>query len=374
MNNELQQHKTADTVKWILTLVAFILVGIMLIGIILGWFEKKELQGDKKEETTQTEDAGGLCVAPASGEGMKLSAVMLSAEEAIAAQAESSYTLTATILPDIATNKNVDWEIAFVNPASAWASGKTTTDYVILTPASSGAQTATVLCKAPFGEQMVITARSRENQNIAATCTVDYVQKVQSVSLAIGNVSVNLGGNTDVKIYIGEDNRNKGGKIALSVGTSSVYTIAETITKSVSFSNSGDGGGSTGYFNYSATNGGPYGSYGNSCDSIENAEGKSIYFDRRIFSAYNFCRTGSGWQGSNLVSYSNPYAEMSVSDMKYYLDMEGEQQKILWTVHVVVTGSKGNYRSESTSDIRLTGSEGGTNVTGLNLDENNLKF
>ena len=214
--------------KWILTLVAFILVGIMLIGIILGWFEKKEVQGDKKEEQAQSEEAGGLCVAPAGGEGMKLSAVMLSAEEAIAAQAESSYTLTATILPDIATNKNVDWEIAFVNPASTWASGKTISDYVTLMPASSGAQTATVLCKAPFGEQMVITAHSRENQNIAATCTVDYVQKVQSVSLAIGNVSVNLGGNTDVKIYIGEDNRNNGGKIALNVGTSSVYTIAES--------------------------------------------------------------------------------------------------------------------------------------------------
>lgn len=40
MNNELQQHKTADTVKWILTLVAFILVGVMIIGIILGWLEK----------------------------------------------------------------------------------------------------------------------------------------------------------------------------------------------------------------------------------------------------------------------------------------------------------------------------------------------
>ena len=27
MNNELQKHKTSDTVKWVLTLLAFILVG-----------------------------------------------------------------------------------------------------------------------------------------------------------------------------------------------------------------------------------------------------------------------------------------------------------------------------------------------------------
>lgn len=48
MNNELQQHKKSDTVKWILTLIAFILVGVMLIGIILGWFERKEVQGGQK--------------------------------------------------------------------------------------------------------------------------------------------------------------------------------------------------------------------------------------------------------------------------------------------------------------------------------------
>ena len=50
MNNELQEHKKSDTVKWILTLVGFILVGMLLIGIILGWFEKKEVQGDQREQ------------------------------------------------------------------------------------------------------------------------------------------------------------------------------------------------------------------------------------------------------------------------------------------------------------------------------------
>ena len=47
MNNELQQHKKSDTVKWILTFIAFILVGIMIIGIILGWFERKKEQSGK---------------------------------------------------------------------------------------------------------------------------------------------------------------------------------------------------------------------------------------------------------------------------------------------------------------------------------------
>ncbi len=48
MKDELQQHKTSNTVKWILTLIAFILIGVLLIGIILGWFERKEVQGGQK--------------------------------------------------------------------------------------------------------------------------------------------------------------------------------------------------------------------------------------------------------------------------------------------------------------------------------------
>ena len=233
---------------------------------------------------------------------------------------------------------------------------------------------ATVQCKAAFAEQIVITAKSREKQSIAATCTVDYVQKIESISLSIGNVPINLGGNTDVKIYIGEDNRNNGGVITLDVTVSEVYTLVETIAKSVSLLNCGEGGSTEGYFTGQSTMGGPYGSSGYSCDSIDNTEGKTIYFDRRIFSSYNFCRTGTSWQGSNLVSYSDKFSEMSVSDMKYYLDILGESQKILWTVHINVTGSVGGYSYTSTGNIRLAGSEGGTDVTGLALSENILKF
>ena len=42
MSNELQKHKTGDKIKWILTLIAFILVGVMFAGILCGWFDKKE--------------------------------------------------------------------------------------------------------------------------------------------------------------------------------------------------------------------------------------------------------------------------------------------------------------------------------------------
>lgn len=44
MNDELRQHKTSDKIKWILTLLAFILVGVMLAGIICGWFDKEQTE------------------------------------------------------------------------------------------------------------------------------------------------------------------------------------------------------------------------------------------------------------------------------------------------------------------------------------------
>ena len=52
-NNELYEHKRSDTVKWVLTLFAFILVGVLLAGIILGWFDKKEEPPVEEEQTEQ---------------------------------------------------------------------------------------------------------------------------------------------------------------------------------------------------------------------------------------------------------------------------------------------------------------------------------
>ena len=53
VNNELYEHKRSDTVKWVLTLFAFILVGVMLASVILGWFDKKEEPPAEEEQTEQ---------------------------------------------------------------------------------------------------------------------------------------------------------------------------------------------------------------------------------------------------------------------------------------------------------------------------------
>ena len=54
-------------------------------------------------------------------------------ENGISPQAESAYTLTATVSPNNdATNTAVKWSIAWKNASSEWATEKTVADYVAL--------------------------------------------------------------------------------------------------------------------------------------------------------------------------------------------------------------------------------------------------
>ena len=96
-----------------------------------------------------------------------------------------SVTIQATIKPDNATNKSVSWSVAFVNPTSAWATGKNVTDYITVTPQSEGSNIATIDCLRPFGEQVKITVVSESNRNAKAECVVDFAQRIQKVSFEV---------------------------------------------------------------------------------------------------------------------------------------------------------------------------------------------
>ena len=130
---------------------------------------------------------GGAVIGESVGSGIELMSEKIEpkayAENGVSAQADTAYTLTATITPDNATNKAVDWSVSFVNPASAWASGKNVTDYVTVTPTSDGALTANVECLQAFGEQIEVSVTSRENAKATASCTVDYARRITDTAL-----------------------------------------------------------------------------------------------------------------------------------------------------------------------------------------------
>ena len=135
---------------------------------------------------------GGALLGESTEQGVKLMSQELTREEyaanGVTPLAESAYMLTATIEPENASNKAVDWSVEFVDPSSSWASGKSVTDYVTVTPTSDGALTATVANLGEFGEQIKVTVTSRDNPEAKAECTVDYVQKIIESYLTIGDI------------------------------------------------------------------------------------------------------------------------------------------------------------------------------------------
>lgn len=101
-----------------------------------------------------------------------------------ASAAYDSVTLKATVEPSNATDKRLDWSVSFVNPSDAWATGKTVTDYVTVTPSSDGADTATVQCLQDFGAKIKVTAASRAYPDKKADCTIDFAKRIEDVDFS----------------------------------------------------------------------------------------------------------------------------------------------------------------------------------------------
>lgn len=226
MSNELYEHKRSDTIKWVLTLLAFILVGVMLAGIILGWFEKKE---------TEEEQAGvpvySFIVGNGEGNRMSLTSVRNNAVTG------ESVTITATVEPDNeAENTGVDWTATWKNAESVWASGKSVSDYVTLTPGGEdyvASKSVTLENLQSFGEQIVVKATARDDPEITATCTADYAQKPVNFTLSFGEVSCNFGGDTDVTLEINANAASApGGAADAQFAKSEVYSLSQEFTVS----------------------------------------------------------------------------------------------------------------------------------------------
>ena len=189
-NYELKRHQKSDVIKWI---IAFALIFVLLAGLIGTWVVLFEDDAPEEESPAQTEtvvtdgegnpmESGKVYAMPANMVFAKVYAMpanmVFAATAAEPSDAKDGITLKATIDPDTAANQNVDWSVSFVNPSSSWASGKTVTDYVTVTPISDGALTATVQCLKAFGEQIKITVTSRANEYATAECTVDYARRI----------------------------------------------------------------------------------------------------------------------------------------------------------------------------------------------------
>ena len=183
MNNDYKGSSWSDRFSWVITVIALVLVAILSIGLLCALFiQPKEETRENTEQAAINEQAAVI-----DGEGNTMVSgktyampqrMVFAATAADVSTASEGITLTATISPETADNKSVDWSVSFVNPSSSWASGKTVTDYVTVTPTSDGALTANVNCLKAFGEQIKVTVASRVNPEAkgmhAGLCPPDF--------------------------------------------------------------------------------------------------------------------------------------------------------------------------------------------------------
>ena len=224
--------------KAIAAVIGILVAALLACSVLLVQYVKEDLAPQVPEANAPAENGGMLI---GEGEGVGVSLLSEKIEKAdyeaygVSPLAESAYTLTATVEPANAPDKAVDWSVAFVDPSSEWATGKTVTDYVTVTPTSDGALTATVQNLKAFGEQIKVTVTHRENENATASCTVDFAKRIEGVRFySEGNGSFDFTMGTDESVSITNNTVAENLNIEFLYGDFTVEdTFSFTLTASI---------------------------------------------------------------------------------------------------------------------------------------------
>lgn len=158
-------------------ILAFVLLGAAITEAVLWKLNYIVFQNPN----VQTEEGldNSLVMTPQNSKLMSLSVTNVASENG----EYENITLTATVKPDDATDKSIEWSVGFKDPESEWAVGKTATDYVTILQNSENS--VIVSCNGPFGAQIVITAISHDNAEAKAQCTVDFVKRVNDFTVEL---------------------------------------------------------------------------------------------------------------------------------------------------------------------------------------------
>jgi len=255
--------------------------------------------------------------------------------------ASNGIILNVNVKPDNAADKRVDVTARWTNNQSVWATGKAVKDYVICTQSTDGGTEIKLKCLQPFGEQITLTATSRQNTDISATCTLDYAQRVTGVSVKIGESEVF--GEEDVKVlFTVADRSNSGGLVTANLMTDSVYTIKNRFTQTVILRGGGftiETGGEQTYPVTWRYNG----------ENEMNPVGKSIYFDKRLFNLLDYAPEISGLRQESLRGYTNEQLSNLLKDASF----NGTNASTYFYVECNVTGTYGTW--EETRPVYVAG-------------------
>ena len=209
---------------------------ILGVGFGVGGYGIADKIRNKQSEPNnliEATDNDGTVINNAAENGVRLMSEKISpflyAANGVSETAESAYTITATVLPEDASNKNLTWEFSFKNASSSWAKGKRVTDYVTVSSSGDTNNVAVLSCKKAFGEQILLKSISAADNTKSATVTVDYRQKITNATLHFGDLSVDSGKTLHPEFDLRVWEKGDGGAVSLTYETSD-YTIADTFT------------------------------------------------------------------------------------------------------------------------------------------------
>ena len=152
--------------------------------------------GCDKNENKQANDVGiestftetdGMEISESQSSNMHMMSAKIGkaqyASYGVSPQAESAYTVTATITPDsMADYTELVWTAAFYRPSASWATGKVTSDYIRITPVDDLAHQVVVECLQPFSETILIKAELKDSPGIFATCECGYIWRYDTAT------------------------------------------------------------------------------------------------------------------------------------------------------------------------------------------------
>ena len=310
-----------------------------LVGVLSDGFknwDKFKPDEEQTEQTEETADNGGAIIGESVGSGVKVMSAKIAPENyaanGVSAQAETAYTLTATVLPEKASNKAVDWAVSFVNPSSAWATGKTVTDYVTVTPTADGALTANVECLQAFGEQIKVTVTSRNNADATATCLVDYAERVSGYTLPLSNGGVTISSSDPEYTVTGNSS------VSISKGeyTKTVGTIEENFTGTYVIRGNASFAANMSSIGVNAT--------------VKQVSGSVVPVGEDIFtSLYQLSpQGGTPFPSTNqLMDYANSHTDIPFAEV--YVHLEGEHSDYTCTFSLYGSSGIFTYEVESVS-------------------------
>ena len=169
-------------VKMVAVLLALVAAAYVTISLVFGswnpvkWTEIRQGQIKDPVEPDEGDNTQGGLVDVTEENGIKLMSAQIDPadfeENGISPAADTAYTLTATVNAN-ALDKSVIWAVAFQNPSSTWASGKSIADYATITPTTTNGLTANLTIKQAFGERIVVKVAANLDITINATCNVE---------------------------------------------------------------------------------------------------------------------------------------------------------------------------------------------------------